>query len=114
MEGRREGRRTRAVMSLFHAPLYFFKSKTPHALPPLHPHFSSFPPSSGVKARHLETALPPVGGIVLLLRGPHRLQRGKLLEVESGREEGVVQLVDEDLQVVRMPLDDMAESRRID
>jgi len=36
------------------------------------------------------------------------------LEVEGGREEGVVQLVEEDLQVVRMPLDDMAEYRRRD
>lgn len=32
---------------------------------------------TGVKARHLETALPPAGGVVLILRGPHRLKKAK-------------------------------------
>lgn len=106
---------------------------------------------TGVKARHLETALPPTGGVVLVLRGPHRLKKAKyvytcmrvyvyicihihrhtlapthsqtqtytyfihihqyrLLESDTRREEGVVQLR-EDLQVVTLPLDDIAEYR---
>ena len=65
---------------------------------------------TGVKARYLETALPPIGGPVLLLRGVHRLKRGKLLESDTRKEEGVVQL-SEDLHVVRVSLDDVAEYR---
>ena len=116
-EGGREGRTTREVMSASPRSTLFLRiliSPHPSFLPSLLPLLLSFPPLSGVKARHLETALPAVGGVVLLLRGPHRLQRGKLLGVEGGREEGMVQLVDDDLQVVRMPLDDMAEYRRRD
>ena len=82
----------------------------------VHPsHLPTHPPTYpthtlGVKARYLETALPPVGGPVLLLRGTHRLKRGKLLESDTRKEEGVVQL-NEDLHVVRVSLDDIAEYR---
>ncbi|EWM20392.1 hypothetical protein Naga_100900g3, partial [Nannochloropsis gaditana] len=83
----------------------------PPSLPPFLPFFlpPSIPPRlPGLPARYLETLLPSTGGLVLLLRGPHRLQRGKLLEVDRRREEAIVQLIEDDLQVLRLSLDDVA------
>jgi hypothetical protein len=64
--------------------------------------------SSGMKARHLETALPAVDGIVLILRGRHRNRKAKLLEKDREREQGVVELKG-DRSVHRVSLDDIAE-----
>lgn len=61
-----------------------------------------------VPERHLETALPKVGGNACILSGPHRFARGRLLERDSNANRGVVQLY-EDMNVVAMSLDDIAE-----
>jgi hypothetical protein len=61
-----------------------------------------------VPERHLETALPKVGGNACILSGPHRFARGRLLERDSKANRGVVQLY-EDMNVVAMSLDDIAE-----
>lgn len=42
---------------------------------------TNHPISTGVKARHLETALPPVGGVVLVLKGPHRMKKAKCVSL---------------------------------
>lgn len=61
-----------------------------------------------VAERHLETAIPKVGGNACILAGPHRFDKGRLLERDSKSNRGVVQLF-EDMNVVTMSLDDMAE-----
>jgi len=61
-----------------------------------------------VAASELETALPKRDGRVAVLRGTHRGERGKLLERNSQREEAVVQLA-QTFEIVRLPLDDVAE-----
>jgi hypothetical protein len=58
--------------------------------------------------RHLETALPKVGGNVIILNGIHRWAKGRLLERDSRGNKGVVQVY-EDMNVVTTSLDDMAE-----
>uniref|UniRef100_A0A7S3XXF9 Uncharacterized protein n=1 Tax=Heterosigma akashiwo TaxID=2829 RepID=A0A7S3XXF9_HETAK len=62
-----------------------------------------------VRERHLETALPKAaGGRVLVLRGARRFERGALLARDLGAEVASVQLED-DMDVVQLPLDDIAE-----
>jgi len=61
-----------------------------------------------VPERYLETALPKVGGNAIVLTGTHRLQKGKLLERSSETGKGVIQVF-EDMNVVKLSLDDMAE-----
>jgi G patch domain/KOW motif-containing protein len=61
-----------------------------------------------VPERYLETALPKVGGNAIILTGSHRLCKGKLLERNSDSGQGVVQVF-EDMNVVKLSLDDMAE-----
>jgi G patch domain/KOW motif-containing protein len=61
-----------------------------------------------VPERYLETALPKVGGNAIVLTGKHRLQKGKLLERSSDSGKGVIQVF-EDMNVVKLSLDDMAE-----
>jgi hypothetical protein len=51
------------------------------------------------------------GGRVMIVRGPHRLRKAKLLETDSRREEGTVQIAD-DLSIHRLSLDDFAEYQR--
>jgi G patch domain and KOW motifs-containing protein len=58
--------------------------------------------------RHLETALPKVGGYICILAGNHRLSKGKLIERDSKANRGSVQIF-EDLSIVTTSLDDMAE-----
>lgn len=58
--------------------------------------------------RHLETALPKVGGNACILTGKHRLAKGRLLERDSKANVGAVQVF-EDMNVVTASLDDMAE-----
>ena len=57
---------------------------------------------------HVESALPKRGGLVLLLRGPHKLRRGTLLERRADVARATVQLSG-DLQVVTCGFDDLAE-----
>jgi G patch domain and KOW motifs-containing protein len=63
-----------------------------------------------VAERHLETALPKVGGQICILAGNHyyRFSKGKLLQRDSKANRGSVQLF-EDLSIVTTSLDDMAE-----
>ena len=58
--------------------------------------------------RYLETALPKVGGNAICLAGNYRYGKGKLLERDSKSSKGVIQLY-EDMNVVKLSLDDMAE-----
>jgi hypothetical protein len=61
-----------------------------------------------VKQKYLETALPKIGGCVIILKGRNKYQRGTLLERNSNTCKGVVQL-QENMDVVSIPLDDIAE-----
>jgi hypothetical protein len=61
-----------------------------------------------VAERHLETALPKVGGSACILSGEQKYAKGRLLERDSKANKGVVQVF-EDMSVVTMSLDDMAE-----
>jgi G patch domain/KOW motif-containing protein len=58
--------------------------------------------------RHLETALPKVGGNACILTGKQRYAKGKLLERDSKANRGAVQVF-EDMSIVTTSLDDMAE-----
>jgi len=62
----------------------------------------------GVKQKYLETALPKIGGYVMILSGRKKFQCGKLLERNSNACTGVVQL-SESMDLVSIPLDDIAE-----
>jgi hypothetical protein len=61
-----------------------------------------------VPERYLETALPKVGGNACILTGNHRLAKGRLLERDSRKNRGAVQIF-EDMNIVTTSLDDMAE-----
>ena len=61
-----------------------------------------------VVERHLESALPKVGGSSVVLSGEHRFAKGRLLERDSKKNRGVVQVF-EDMSLVTTSLDDMAE-----
>lgn len=61
-----------------------------------------------VAERHLETALPKVGGRSIILSGDHRFSKGQMLERDSKKNRGVVQVF-EDMSVVTTSLDEMAE-----
>lgn len=61
-----------------------------------------------VAERHLETALPKVGGNTCILAGKHRLAKGRLVERDSKANRGAVQIF-EDMSIVTTSLDDMAE-----
>lgn len=58
--------------------------------------------------RYLETALPKVGGNACILAGKNRWAKGKLLERDSRKNQGSVQVF-EDMNIVTTSLDDMAE-----
>ena len=61
-----------------------------------------------VPERHLETALPKVGGSACILTGTHRYAKGRLLEVDRGANKASIQVF-EDMNIVTTTLDDMAE-----
>jgi G patch domain and KOW motifs-containing protein len=61
-----------------------------------------------VPERYLETALPKAGGNAIVLSGNHRLAKGRLLERSSTSSKGVIQVF-EDMNVLTLSLDDMAE-----
>ena len=61
-----------------------------------------------VPERYLETALPKVGGNAIILTGKHRFAKGKLLERSGDSGMGVIQVF-EDMNVVKLSLDDIAE-----
>jgi len=61
-----------------------------------------------VAERYLETALPKPGGKAVVLAGEHRFAKGQLLERDSRKARGVIQVY-EDMNVLTLPLDDLAE-----
>ena len=61
-----------------------------------------------VPERYLETALPKAGGQVIVLAGPERHRKGRLLERNSRNGTGVIQFY-EDMHVMTLSLDDLAE-----
>jgi G patch domain/KOW motif-containing protein len=61
-----------------------------------------------VPERYLETALPKQGGKAVVLVGVHRFAKGCLLERDSRRATGIIQVF-EDMNVLTLSLDDMAE-----
>ena len=61
-----------------------------------------------VAERHLETALPKAGGNSIILSGDQRHSKGRLLERDSKKNRGVVQVF-EDMSVITTSLDEMAE-----
>jgi len=64
-----------------------------------------------VPERYLETALPKTGGMVIILESKdktHHWKKGRLLEKSSKDGYGIVQL-EEDLEVVKISLDGLAE-----
>ncbi|KAL3932113.1 MAG: hypothetical protein SGBAC_011007, partial [Bacillariaceae sp.] len=61
-----------------------------------------------VPERYLETALPKVGGNAIILMGSNRFAKGRLLERDSRRNKGALQLF-EDMNIVNASLDDIAE-----
>eukprot|EP00551_Chaetoceros_affinis_P006852 CAMPEP_0203677074 /NCGR_PEP_ID=MMETSP0090-20130426/27007_1 /ASSEMBLY_ACC=CAM_ASM_001088 /TAXON_ID=426623 /ORGANISM="Chaetoceros affinis, Strain CCMP159" /LENGTH=663 /DNA_ID=CAMNT_0050543863 /DNA_START=49 /DNA_END=2040 /DNA_ORIENTATION=+ len=61
-----------------------------------------------VPERYLETALPKVGGNAIILTGSNQFAKGKLLERNSSKGRGIIQLF-EDMNVVTLGLDDIAE-----
>lgn len=62
----------------------------------------------GVPIRSLETALPKAGGRVRVVLGPHKGMRGVLLDRSSKTGVATVHL-DENIEAVRLSLDDVAE-----
>jgi G patch domain/KOW motif-containing protein len=73
-----------------------------------HPNTSAVVVLQHVPERYLETALPKVGGHAVILTGPHKYAKGTLLERDSKRGTGVLQMF-EDMNVLTLSLDDMAE-----
>lgn len=61
-----------------------------------------------VPERYLETAIPKVGGNAIILIGRNRHEKGKLLERNSDKGRGSIQLFEE-MNIVTLSLDDMAE-----
>jgi len=63
---------------------------------------------TGVPQQALETALPKVGAVVLIVRGQHRLVRGELLRRDAQSQVATLRSAD-DGQVLEAPFDDVAE-----
>jgi hypothetical protein len=62
----------------------------------------------GMLEKDVETALPKVGGNVMILRGEHKGEVGKLLERSSNTSVAAVQLESE-MEVIKSSFDDIAE-----
>jgi len=65
----------------------------------------------GVVEKDVETALPKTGGLVVILRGEHKGQRGTLMRKNKKKQTADVQLL-EDLTIVNMDYDDICQSVR--
>lgn len=61
-----------------------------------------------IPERYLETALPKPGGKAVVLAGPHKYAKGQLLERDSRKSTAVIQVY-EDMNVLTLSLDDIAE-----
>jgi len=64
---------------------------------------------TGVPQAVLETALPKVGGRVLVVRGPHKGGAGELLQRDARSQVGAVRLDDDEERVRSIAFDDLAE-----
>jgi len=61
-----------------------------------------------VPEHYLETALPKTGGQAVVLTGPNKWAKGRLLERNSKSSKGSIQVF-EDMNIITLPLDDIAE-----
>jgi hypothetical protein len=58
----------------------------------------------------LETVVPSAAGsMVMVVRGPHRGQRARLLQRDESKQRAAVQLVDDDEQIVYVGLADASQ-----
>jgi hypothetical protein len=64
---------------------------------------------TGVPQAVLETALPKVGGRVLVVKGPHKGGAGELLQRDARSQVGAVRLDDDEARVRSIAFDDLAE-----
>jgi ribosomal protein S4E len=64
-----------------------------------------------VAERDIETVIPKAGERVMVLFGEHRGQVGKILQKQADKEVVIVQL-EEDLDLVTLSFDDVAEYSR--
>jgi G patch domain/KOW motif-containing protein len=64
--------------------------------------------TEGISQKMVESALPKQGGNVLIVRGPHRGRRGRLLERDSRKDRAVVTL-NGDFSIVTFGFDDVCE-----
>jgi len=62
----------------------------------------------GLRTAAVETVLPKGPGAVMVLRGKHRLRKGRLLERDTKRARAMVQLAG-DFEVIELSFDDVAE-----
>jgi G patch domain/KOW motif-containing protein len=62
----------------------------------------------GVRSASVETVLPKAGGGVMLVLGPHRLKRGRLVQRDTASARATVQLAG-DFEVVECGFDEVAE-----
>lgn len=58
--------------------------------------------------KHVETALPKPEGLVMVLKGKRKGERGRLMERNSNTEEALIQL-DDDMESVKFKYDEIAE-----
>jgi len=63
------------------------------------------------KEKHVQTAIPKVGGTVRIVMGPNKGQTGDLLERNAQKEQATIQL-DSDLSAIVEPFDNVCEFRR--
>jgi G patch domain/KOW motif-containing protein len=63
------------------------------------------------KERHVQTALPKVGGTVRIVLGPNKGSCGELLDRNAAKEQATVQL-DSDLSILCEPFDNVCEYKR--
>ena len=61
-----------------------------------------------IPERHLETALPKVGGNVCVLTGKSKFGKGRLLEINKRSNKASIQIF-EDMNIITTSLDDIAE-----
>lgn len=64
------------------------------------------------KERHVQTALPKVGGVVRVVQGPNKGVCGTLLERNSSKELATIQLDSDDMSIVQEAFDNVCEFKR--
>ena len=69
---------------------------------------STLNPEHQVKEKQLETVVPKVGGLVMVLTGEFKGRRGRLMAKDKEREVASVQIAG-DMSVETVKMDDIAE-----